>query len=127
MRAGNSCAATLLLAIATALAAIGTSHAAVDDDLRQCGSIANGAERAVAACTRLLKERLAAADLAKVHYNRGIAWFAGNSYDNAITDFDASINLDPALAAAFRSRGIAWFNKNEFDRAIDDLNEAIRL
>ena len=54
------------------------------------------------------------------------AWYEKNQYDNAITDFDEAIRLDPD-ARSYVDRGDDWFVQDELDKAIADYNEAIRL
>lgn len=59
--------------------------------------------------------------------DRGRAWLAKNNVDNAITDLDEAIRLNPNNSAAFSSRGFAWLEKKDFDKALNDFDEAIRL
>ena len=48
-------------------------------------------------------------------------------YNNAITHYTESINLNPEYPATYNNRGIAYRKKDEFDRAIEDFNTAIAL
>src|SRR5438270_878271 len=59
--------------------------------------------------------------------NRGIAYYAKDDYDNAISDFSEAISLDPNYADALQSRASAYSDKGDHDHAIADYNESIRL
>ena len=48
-------------------------------------------------------------------------------YDQALTDFDQALRLDPRLVEALCGRGLVWYHKKEYDRAIAEYDEAIRL
>ena len=48
-------------------------------------------------------------------------------YNNAITHYTESINLNPQLTVAYNNRGIAYGKKRELDKAIEDFNTAIAL
>lgn len=61
------------------------------------------------------------------YYNRGVARLGKKDYDNAISDFEMAISLDPRDADAYWNRGRAWFAKKEYDKAIRDYDEAVRL
>src|SRR5262249_35447106 len=64
---------------------------------------------------------------ADAYLNRGNAHAARRDYDRAITDFDAAIRLNPALAMAYNNRGVVRRNKGDIAGAIADYGEAIRL
>jgi tetratricopeptide (TPR) repeat protein len=50
-----------------------------------------------------------------------------DDYDQAITNFNKALKLDPNYAPAYYNRGIAFRNKDDFDSAIADFTQAIRL
>jgi protein O-mannosyl-transferase len=61
-------------------------------------------------------------------YNgRGYFLFNQANYDEAIKDFNRSVELDPAGAHAYNLRGMVYMNNNRNDEAIDDFNKAIEL
>jgi Tfp pilus assembly protein PilF len=61
-------------------------------------------------------------------YNsRGNAWRGKGEIDNAITDYNEAIRLDPNFAFPYNGRAAAFDDKGEFDRAIADYDEVIRL
>lgn len=97
-------------------------------DAERCVSITNNPDLAIQYCTRAIESgRIAGADLARLHFSRGVEWVAKNDFDRAIADYDATIRLAPNFADAFYNRGNAWANKGEPDRAISDYEAAIRL
>jgi tetratricopeptide (TPR) repeat protein len=47
--------------------------------------------------------------------------------DQAITDYDRAITLNPQSAPYYYGRGHAYFTGRDFDDAVADLNQAIAL
>lgn len=64
---------------------------------------------------------------AKALLARGDGFNAKGDFDRAIADYDASLKIDPALAAALNGRASAWRSKGDRRRALTDLDAAIRL
>ena len=58
---------------------------------------------------------------------RGNAFQDKGQYDQAISDFNKAIEINPRLADAFYNRGNAYFKKGQPDKAISDYNKAIEL
>jgi tetratricopeptide (TPR) repeat protein len=58
---------------------------------------------------------------------RGNIWATNGQHDEAISDYNESIRLNPKDSATYNHRGISWADKGEYDIAISDYNEAIRL
>ncbi len=58
---------------------------------------------------------------------RSIAKNELGQHEEAIKDFDKSIDLDPTNSSAFNNRGNAKHNLGQYDAAIRDFNEAIEL
>ena len=82
----------------------------------------------IKACTALIRSgRENARNTAIAFNNRGIAYYAEDDYDNAISDFTEAINLDPNYADAFQSRASAYSDEGDHDHAIADYNQSIRL
>ena len=59
--------------------------------------------------------------------NRGIARYAENNMEGALSDYDQAIALFPRYSGAFYNRGIVLYNIKEFGRANDDYTRAIAL
>ena len=58
---------------------------------------------------------------------RGIALALAGLYEQAVTEFNKAIELDPEYAMAYNNRGNAYWNRGNFDRAIADYDKAIEL
>ena len=48
-------------------------------------------------------------------------------YDDAIQDFNASLELSPDNEIVYRNRSMAYSRKKEFAKAVEDLDKVIRL
>ena len=59
--------------------------------------------------------------------NRGIIYGKKGQYDQAISDFNKAIEINPRYAEAFYNRGIIYGKKGQYDQAISDLNKAIEI
>jgi tetratricopeptide (TPR) repeat protein len=95
------------------------------DDADSCRNATNDtADKAIAACTRLLNVN-PKNDTAFT--NRGNAYRNKGDYDRAIADATEAIRLNPKNDTAFTYRGSAYRNKGDYDRAVADATEAIRL
>jgi tetratricopeptide (TPR) repeat protein len=64
---------------------------------------------------------------AELYVWRGIAWYNKKDYDNAITDYDKAIAINPNYTLAFYNRGFAWVVKKEYNKAIEDYRKAIEI
>ena len=64
---------------------------------------------------------------AEIVYNRGVYLQLQEQQEEAISQFDEAIQLDPWHVGAYNNRGIAYQNLGQYDRAIQDYDEAIRL
>ncbi len=47
--------------------------------------------------------------------------------DEAITELNKAIEMNPKHAEAYYNRGIAYYNKGQHDKAIADYNKAIEI
>jgi tetratricopeptide (TPR) repeat protein len=97
------------------------------DEFWLCDNASKTPADSIAACTRILSNKPAGANLAMVWNNRGVGWFINGGVDSAIQDFTEAINTNPKLTVAYRNRAAAWLVKHQPDRAIHDLTSIIRL
>lgn len=69
-------------------------------------------------------------DIADGYFNRGKVYLEANKYDDAITDYNKTVELGPRpaiLKFAYLNRGIAYSAKTEYDKALVDLDRALAL
>lgn len=89
---------------------------------------ANDADRIVAICGALIDSaRTAKADRIRALIARAGAYDRKDMLDSAISDYDAALRLDPALADVFNIRGELWRRKGDRPRALADFAAAIKL
>ncbi|MCX5678683.1 MAG: tetratricopeptide repeat protein [Candidatus Omnitrophica bacterium] len=64
---------------------------------------------------------------ARPYANRGDAYNDKGSYDQAISDYNKSIELKPDYFEAYLHRGNSYYAKGSYDQAISDYTKAIEL
>lgn len=64
---------------------------------------------------------------AETYYRRGLVLYDQKRNDQGLSDFEATIRLQPDRVDAYVLRGIIFNRANQFDRAIDSLTKAIHL
>jgi tetratricopeptide (TPR) repeat protein len=67
------------------------------------------------------------ATLTDAYYNRGIVFCKLGNYQQAIKDFNKSIELEPDNAEAYHNRGVAYSMIGNYQQAIADFKIAARL
>ena len=111
-RAGSSLVCVLLFSGATA------AQNPADNWARCEGS---DPDASIAACTALVESGKEDNENQAVAFNsRGIAFAMKGKQDQAITDFNQAIQLEPDYAGAFSNRANAYAAKGEFDQAMAD-------
>jgi tetratricopeptide (TPR) repeat protein len=114
--------------IEAGLVAIGVSAADkdADPDYQGCNKLYGNA--AIAACDRAIaSNKFAGPDLAVLYSSRAYELVDQNRMDDAMSDADAAISLDPESESAFNQRGDVYYTKGEYEPAIKDYSEGIRL
>ena len=61
------------------------------------------------------------------HHDIGANLLRQRHLEEAITEFDIAISLDPNFAVAYNNRGIAYKRLGQPERAMEDFNEVIRF
>jgi tetratricopeptide (TPR) repeat protein len=61
------------------------------------------------------------------YFNIGLVKYNLNDFENAISDFDRAISVNPEYSEAFNLRGASKFKLGDFHGAIEDYNMAIKL
>ncbi len=64
---------------------------------------------------------------ARFYNNWGIANGEKGQYDQAISDFDKAIEINPSYSKAYNNRGIIYRLKGQYDLAILDFKKAIEI
>jgi serine/threonine-protein kinase len=59
--------------------------------------------------------------------NRGITYGEKGLYDQAISDFNKAIEINPKYDKAYNNRGIVYSHRGQYDQAISDFNKAIEI
>jgi tetratricopeptide (TPR) repeat protein len=133
MNTVRSCAAALLLAVATGISATVVAQTTQKSVDREACINSNAAtpDAAIAACTRLL-DALARGEItgpegAAVHVARGNLYAVRGEADLALADYDRAILLDPTRAVAFFNRAGALAASGQIDRALADYDRTIEL
>lgn len=62
-----------------------------------------------------------------VYVHRGMAYFAESRYEEALSDFSKSIELEPGNPRPYYLRGITYRMTQEYSEALKDFNTAISL
>lgn len=101
-----------------------------DDSLeaRVAGWLAEGPERALAACTALLcRHDLTPLERAIGHIGRTQALVRQGAAHDAVSDAERAVGLAPTFALSFEARAVARFHVGELDDACADLDVAHSL
>jgi tetratricopeptide (TPR) repeat protein len=64
---------------------------------------------------------------AKFYNNRGVAYFAKGEYDQAISELNKAIEINPSYVEAYDNRGCAYVAKGKYDQGISDFNRALEI
>jgi len=82
------------------------------------------AEDVIAACGLILAQNPRAAEAA---YNRGVANLRLNRLDEALADFNKTIELTPKDPDAWNNRGLVYIRLGRTQEALSDFNKALEL
>jgi tetratricopeptide (TPR) repeat protein len=77
--------------------------------------------------TLLVFGNIFAQENAKEAVGKGLRYLRNYKYDEAITEFNKAIKLDPNNVEAYYSRGFAYYYNFNYDQAMSDANKAIEL
>ncbi len=61
------------------------------------------------------------------HYNRGKAYADKGEYDQAISDYNKALEIDPGFAGAYGNRAISYYDEGQYDKAWEDVHKTQSL
>ena len=120
-------AASIIVALAIVLGSSFASLAGSREDWQECPDLSN-LERAIPACTRIIKRPGEGRENTGIAYNNRCAAqnILGN-YEEAISDCTNAVKFVPDYALAFGNRCRAHMLIKRYDEAVSDCNRAIEL
>ena len=65
--------------------------------------------------------------MAEEYNNRGLAYRRKGKYDQAISNFNGAIEINPKYAQSFFNRGVAYIGKGQYDQALSDYTKALEI
>lgn len=85
--------------------------------------------RAIEIYTEILKSSPAPADavMTVIYKHRGMAYFAKNDYEDALKDFESSVNYDPKGYRSIYYEGIVYTVMESYEKAIDCFTHSISI
>jgi len=84
-------------------------------------------DQKIAGYTRAIEKGAPMPQLANAYNGRGCAYHAKQEWDNALRDFEKTLELDPDYANAHRNCGLVYNVKGWNDRAIQATTRALEL
>jgi len=81
----------------------------------------------MAALLAACQSRTAEVGTAQYYYEQGDEHFKAGNLDQAITDYNRALEINPRDAEAYNNRGIAYDDKSQHDQAITDFNRALKI
>lgn len=63
----------------------------------------------------------------EAHHVLGKAYLAQRKFDEAIREFEQSLNGNQNQAQVYNDLGVAWLEKGDFKRSLDSFNKALQL
>jgi tetratricopeptide (TPR) repeat protein len=99
------------------------------DDAQKCNEVKDDPDLTIQYCTTAIQSgKLSTENLVLAKAKRGYAYYKKRNYDQALSDFNAVIRLDPNIARIYIKRGMAYeYSERNYDETIDNFNSAIRL
>src|SRR4030042_768531 len=64
---------------------------------------------------------------AHYYFEQGIEYYKTGQYDNALSDYNKALEINPNYAEAYYNRGTTYGKKGQYDNAISDFNKALEI
>jgi Flp pilus assembly protein TadD len=77
-------------------------------------------------CASIQKKQSILRD-AELYNRRGIAYEEKGQHDQAISDYNKALEINPRLADAYNNRGVAYYFKGEYEKSWEDVKKAQNL
>ena len=61
---------------------------------------------------------------ADFHIIRGLAYAEKGEFDQAISDYNMTLEINPRFADGYYGRGLAYYSRKEYDKSWDDIKKA---
>jgi tetratricopeptide (TPR) repeat protein len=82
----------------------------------------------IPSCTaQLVSGKLRGDDVAAAYWYRGWAYHQTEQYQQAMSDYDRAISINPRESDFYNDRGNLWIDLGKNDRALQDLDQAILI
>lgn len=104
-----------------------SAHASDANDVKVCQSYKSTPDETIRSCTRLLRLKPNAQQMAVILSWRIAAYQIKGDFDAALKDADGIIRATPASHTGFALRTQVWLAKGDLERAKRDAEDAIRL
>ncbi len=105
----------------------GPAASTVADDVKVCTNYKSSPDDTIKSCSRLLRQKLDAAQKVVVLTWRVAAYQIKGDFDAALKDADDIIRGSPVSHTGFELRTQIWLAKGDLERARRDVEDAIRL
>ena len=106
-------------------------HGTIDDLLLEAIHAHNNGEieKAIMIYSQILDAKPSPSDMVMsvVLKHRGMAYFAANSYENALKDFEGSVNYDPNGFRSFYYMGIVYTVLHQYEKSVRAFSQSLEI
>jgi len=77
-------------------------------------------------CASTQQKQIGSRD-AEVYYKQGSDYLIRGQYDQALSDLNKALEINPRYAEAYSNRGVAYYLKREYEKSWEDVKKAQSL